>query len=109
MVDRGDLLSDVPHRIDRSRAKSPGKASTQAVTVKSSGLGNPGWTLTNCLGLGVSCTFTTASAVLNADGGTAGALTAIGIALARTSGLCPAGSARYVISSSRSAWLVPEP
>jgi hypothetical protein len=89
-----------------------GTAVPQTVTVTSGGTGNPGATLTNCLGLGVSCTFTTASAVLNFDGGTPGSLTANGIPLTRTSGLCPAtGSwtAQYDVTNHTSAFLVTEP
>jgi hypothetical protein len=89
-----------------------GTASTQTVTFKSGGGGNPGLTLTNCLGLGISCTYATTSAVLNFDGGTPASFTANGIPLTRTSGLCPASgtwTAGYDVTNHTSAFLVAEP
>jgi hypothetical protein len=82
------------------------------MTVKSGGTGNPGLTLTNCLGLGIECTYSTTSAVLNFDGGTPAALAAVAIPLYKISGLCAASAtwtAKYEVVNHTSVFLVAEP
>jgi hypothetical protein len=55
--------------------------------VSSGGYSNPGVTLSNCLGLGVACTYNTSSLSLSFEGGSPAALDAKGVLLTRTAGL----------------------
>jgi hypothetical protein len=71
-----------------------------ALTVKSSGKGNPGAQV-SCPG--VACTFTTASASLGVTGGAPAIAKANGISLSREGGLCPSTAnwdAEYTVSPS---------
>jgi hypothetical protein len=88
-----------------------GKSSTQTVTL--SGVsGSPAVTFTNCLGLGVSCTYGAFTWEFHVHGGSPGDVAAKEILLKRSSGLCPAEghwTAKYVVSNSPSAFLLSAP